>query len=186
MSIAVEIGAGDSYSSELLKISNSFDTVILIEPNPLLFCDLAKEALKHPNVTVHNFAISDRTRVEDFYVMGYTSCLKGAEDLFRNFSKTKRENILGHFAVKTSVIGMADFDKGDLDYLVLTCNGSELSALEAMTSRPKGIAIRCRFLSPQNVEYFRKIAFWMKRNGYRAKEISSNSLRTVVCMGFER
>lgn len=164
--LGMEIGAGDRYSSELISAYNDFEQIKLIEPNSILYHDLASAPNPHENISVGNFAIDSTYGVSEMYCFGYCSFLSHAN----SFLKLSCEEDAAEYwkSLKTLVNAkrMRQVDSGEIDYLVLTCQGSEMFVLDDMISRPEIIETKYYCHNAKHWEYYNQISVWMAKNGY--------------------
>ena len=191
---AVEVGAGDRASSILAKNSwfidghhpYKADKSILIEPNPILFKDLTVFLTPLRDFRVINTAFSNKTGWSKLLLFGYCSYLVGKPSFLNLSCEADAENFWDGISYDVYTQKFSSFDNGEIDLLVLTCNGAELDILENMTSRP--IIIRTKFYAhnAKHWEYYNKIVNWMKANGYQSNVLDTNQHRTFFDVEFIR
>lgn len=183
--LGVEVGAGDRYSSELLNRAAEFEAVQLIEPNAILHHDLAS-ADKAENVSVGNFAISDFEGNDKFYNFGYCSFLHNADSFL---TLSCEENAWKYWKLLSNLVQskkMSSIDVGNIDYLILTCHGSEIFVLEDMISRPQIIRTKYYCHNAKHWEYYNKISKWMGENGYSGTVLETNQYQTFMHIEFKK
>src|SRR5688500_801421 len=85
MKHAVEIGAGDRYSSQLLELVKHIDHIQLIEPNMTLACDLGDAVRERglTNVLVRGGVVGAARGSAELIHMGYASYVRGAPSFLR-------------------------------------------------------------------------------------------------------
>ncbi len=170
---ALEIGAGDSYSSELISYGSHVETVELWEPNYILARDLLDKA--SGNVITHFAAIGDFTGKADLYSLGYSSYLAGAPSFIAlSVEEGSPERFWAPLVQDVFIYSITDIDHGDIDLLVLTCHGSELAILNKMVSRPVCIRTKYYCHNHRHWEYYTQITHWMAKHGYTHKVLETN------------
>ena len=172
---AVEIGAGDSYSSELISYGTHVERVELWEPNAILARDLLNKA--GGNVITHCAAISisDFAGKANLYSLGYSSYLQGAPSFIAlSVEEGSAECFWAPLVQKVYVYSIIEIDYGDIDLLVLTCHGSELSILSHMVSRPVCIRTKYYCHNQAHWRYYNEITSWMNINGYKHRVLDTN------------
>lgn len=181
----VEIGAGDSWSSQgvaLLRDLSPTCRVDLFEPNSILCADLAEslEGLSkiNPNVNVYGLALSDLSYEGNLYHLGYASYLAGAQSFIRQSIEDEGEQFWHPLVRPVKVVDVRVYDHGDIDYLVLDCGGSELDILNVLRSRPKIIRTKFRCHNARHWEYTNEIIRWMGINLYQGSTLESSPYQT--------
>ena len=175
----VEIGAGDSYSSLGLSMLESADKVTLYEPNRLLCADLMKVAEGRSTLTVHPWAVMKVSmEATPLIHLGYASYLWGAPSFIKLSIEENGEDCLFHLAKNVRLVGMEEIDDGDIDYLILTNNGGELSVLQSMKSHPKIIHTKHYIHNHAQGHQSGLICEWLHQNGYRAQVLETNRYST--------
>jgi len=175
----VEVGSGDSFSSILYKNTGLYKSILLIEPNKLLFKDL-KEKIVENNVHANllNVGISSISNEIDFFNFGYCSFLRGYPSFLKLSCEEDAENFWQMRSESCNCINFSIIDNGNIDYLVLTCNGAELDVLNNMTSRPKIIKTKYYCHNHLQVYFYNEISKWMRLNSYSGKLIKTNRYKT--------
>ncbi len=179
---AVEIGAGDIESSELLMYNNKFNEIHLFEPNFLLNKSLKE--IKNENIVVWEAAVSNYEGQGKFFNLGYTSYLEGAESFIKTSCEDDAEKFWNNLSTIVDIVSIKNIDKGDIDFLVLTCQGSELDILSGLVSRPVIINTKYYIHNPIQSEYYNKITLWMQNNGYRGVLKDKNEMSTYFNIDF--
>jgi len=169
---AIEIGAGDSYSSELLKISHLFDEIELYEPNLIFYSDLAKKQTN--KIKTHHNAISNFNGLSQLYNLGYCSYLENT----KSFVKLSCEDNAKDFFYKNPVQVLDSRFIKDCNYLVLTCHGSEFNVLTNLEIRPKIITTKFYCHNQNHWNYYNQIIDWMNKNGYIGQLRETNQYKT--------
>lgn len=187
----VEIGAGDSYSSQCLSWATHADKVTLYEPNTLLWADLNRAAAGLPNVEVSRLAVGNATGIAQLVHMGYASYLIGAPSFLNLGVREKHPELnveawmrpLARGVVATSA---AQVDKGDWDYLVLTNNGAEILVLDKMKSRPEVIRTKHYMHNKDQCLYAKTMFNWLYANKYKARVLETNTYNTFYHLEWQR
>ncbi len=177
----VEIGAGDSRSSEGLSWCTHADLVTLYEPHPVLWADLARAAVGLGNVSVVKEAVT--SHFDPLYLMGYASYLKGNPSFLVTSVEPDGEKWWEPLAHEVACQKVDRVDFGTIDYLILTNNGGEMDVLRGLVSRPKRIDTKHMCHNTRQGEEFAKVCDWMWRQGYVGRRLSQNLHGTLqhVC-----
>lgn len=184
--LGVEIGCGDRYSSELINRGEEFCSIKLIEPNPILYRDIASAPNPYENISVGNFAITKECREEDMYLFGYCTFMESANSFLQ---LSIEENGLRNWALlkkKVRCFAMDFLDKGGIDYLILTNNGCELDVLNFMVSRPEIIRTKYYCHNQKHWQYYNQVTAWMDKNGYIGRVTEMSQYGTFLNLQFER
>jgi hypothetical protein len=180
---AVEIGAGDSSSSILLKSSS--DKILLIEPNKLLFDDLNNYIIHNQlDIGIKNIAISELNHEQNLFNFGYCSFLEGKPSFLKLSCEDGAEQYWKPRISKCECINFNNIDNGNIDYLVLTANGSELEVLKNIISRPQIIKTKYYCHNQQHWLYYNQISDWMQVNNYKPNILRSNTYQTFFEIDF--
>lgn len=180
----MEIGAGDRYSSELLGRFAEFDEIRLIEPNKILYHDLATAPNPHDNIITANFAISYLNVDQYLFNFGYCSFLAAASSFLTNSCEDDAYKFWEPLRSTVKCERMDKIDNGEIDYLVLTCHGSETFVLDYMISRPKIIRTKYYCHNAEHWEYYNNITAWMGKNGYTGHLLERNQHGTFMHIEF--
>jgi len=165
--LGVEIGCGDRYSSELYGRWNEFEQIQLIEPNEILYHDISSAPNPEENISVGNFAISDNSAEEQpFYNFGYCSFLSKASSFLKLSCEDSAPDHWFDLQTMVKCKKMGQIDCRDIDYLVLTCQGSEMFVLNNMVSRPKVIRTKYYCHNAKHWEYYNQISTLLAKYGY--------------------
>jgi hypothetical protein len=140
--------------------------LLLVEPNPEL-ADAALAAM--PGANIRRVAIAEGEGTARMELRGGSSRLEG------RWSPGGGEPG-GVASVATS--SFADLDPGDIDILVLDCEGAEWAALSRMVSRPWLLSVEIWDSNP----YAREIEGWLAAEGYRAIMTTGPTGETWVCV----
>lgn len=168
----VEIGAGDSFSSEGLRWG-THTKVTLFEPHPLLWADLNRAAAGLDNVTVHRAAVSDIGGQHPLVHLGYASYLAGEPSFFSTSIEPEGEAMLAPLRRAVEVVTVNQVVTPEVDLLVLTANGSEARILRAMMARPKAVQTKQMCHAPRHWEEFAKVCDWAQSSGYVGRRLST-------------
>ncbi len=178
----VEIGAGDHYSSDALRMLSSkeisADRVALYEPHPVLFAALSEATRGWPNLTVHEKAVT--SHFDPLYLMGYASYLRGNPSFLATSVEPDGEKWWEPLAHEVSCVKVDRMDYGTIDGLILTCGGSEVDVLNHLISRPLRIWTKHYVHNPKQWAEFNKIASWMQYHGYRGIQLETNQYVTFL------
>jgi len=186
----VEIGAGDSYSSEGLRWATHADKVSLYEPNLVLWADLRSAAAGFLNVEVHQCAISAARA--PLVHLGYASYLLGKPSFFRLGIEENGQAALNPeqwvlpLARPVSVLPITEVDDGSWDLLYLTCNGSEMDILPGMKSRPARIYTKHYCHNEAQWREFGAVQQWMTSAGYQPQVLERNTHGTFHAVCWKR
>ncbi len=157
-----DIGAFSFESLSSLKNLFDGDFVTVFEPHPLRFQELKKFESVFHNLTVLDYAISDKIGTLELVDAGPSSFARGlSSPAVCNDGKDGSEK---GFVVNCSTLDVFDAD-GDIDILYMDTEGSEYFALQKMISRPELIQIEMEWRNYKN-PYFSEIQKWMRSNKY--------------------
>lgn len=184
--LGMEIGCGDRYSSLLVNRYEEFDKIYLIEPNNRLFKDMASAANPWENIVVGNFAIGPEKKFSTFYDFGYASFLEESDSFLKLSCEDNALDFWKIFAYHKNVLTMDSVDLGDIDYLVLTNQGSEIFVLDKMVSRPSIIITKYYCHNAKHWEHYNKVTTWMAKNGYVGKLLDRNEHGTYLHIEFKK
>ena len=170
---AVEVGAGDAESSQLLPNVPVIDRVTLIEPNTILARSLIAATQSHRHVLVYPAAAGVQEGWAPLVHMGYGSFIKGAPAFLPLGCEADCETYWAPLTSVVPVMTLAEVEKerGPIDWLVLTCNGSECAALATLTSCPKLIHTKAYLHNPRHFAAYNDLMGWLVYCGYRASEL---------------
>lgn len=168
----VEIGAGDSHSSEGLRWTTHAERVTLYEPHPLLWADLNRAAAGFPNVSVVNEAVT--SHFDPLYLMGYASFLRGNPSFLATSVEPNGMAYWDPLAREVACQKVDRVDYGGIDYLILTNNGGELDVLKGLVSRPKVIQTKHYLHNPAQWAVAHEVWGWLLRHGYASKTLARN------------
>lgn len=180
----VEIGAGDSYSSEGLSWTTHADHVTLYEPHPALWADLSRAAAGMPNVSVVREAIANR--FAPLYLFGYASFLHGAPSFLATSVEEGYERWWGPLALEVPLNKVDRIDGGEIDYLILTVNGGEVDILRALVSRPAVIRTKHYLHNARQWEDATTTFGWMHRERYVGRTLATNQHQTHLAIEWRR
>lgn len=184
--LGVEIGCGDRYSSELVGRFAEFEQIKLIEPNKILYHDIATAPNPHDNIVTANFAISELDGEDKFYGFGYCSFLHNASSFLNLSCEDDAFKYWAPLSYFVKCQKMSSIDKGDIDYLILTCQGSEMFVLEDMISRPQIIRTKYYCHNAKHWQHSNQITAWMMKNGYTGRLIETNLHNTFMHIEFTK
>ncbi len=174
----VEIGAGDSVSSQGLAASPYADKVTLYEPNRILWTDLARAALSMSNVKVINAAVWSPTPTTLLYHLGYASFVHGAPSFLATSVEPGYEEWWAQLGKTVPAVSVSDAISSDTDCLVLTANGAELLILQQMLARPSLIRIKHYCHTAPQYDERNKVWGWLQGQGYGGGILESNQHAT--------
>lgn len=191
--LGVEIGAGDRYSSELLDRKEEFEEIHLIEPNKALYESFYHVGTHFDNIRVFNFAVSNYSSIEGmgcsdeaFYNFGYCSFLRCASSFLKLSCEDNATEYWRPLLQMVKCKRMNEIDKGNIDYLVLTCNGSEMFVLDDMKSRPSIIRTKYYCHNAKHWQYYNQVSAWMDNNGYKGKILDRSQYSTYYHLEFQK
>lgn len=171
---AVEVGAGDSTSSQCLRLD--VPLIQLVEPNMILAEELsaAANAISTQRITVHACAVGAAKGMKPLVHMGYASYLLGAPSFLATSVEPGGEAHWGLLTAPVPVITMDQIDNGSIDLLVLTCGGSEVDCLTNLRSRPVSIRTKHYLHNERQGEVSEAVVEWMRVHGYKGLVLESN------------
>jgi hypothetical protein len=170
----VEIGSGDSFSSEGLKWCTHAEAVSLYEPYALLWADLNRAAAGLDNVTVRRAAVSDIGGNWPLIHLGYASYLVGEPSFYATSIEPEGEPFIARLKRAVEVVTVNQVVSKDVDLLILTPNGADMRILRAMTARPKIIQTKHMVHNARQGEEFAKVYTWMQHRGYAGRRLTTN------------
>lgn len=166
-----EIGVGEAYTCRTKRFWGSEIECHLFEPNPTFYKELIDLSKNYKNVYVYNIGITDKVEEKNLYLINNCSYIDGIIspmilnhgincDIIKNSEKIK---------IKCEPIN--NFDKGDIDILLIDTEGCEWFVLEKLISRPKQIVLETSILGKDEKKIYNKnidkILFWMWENNYQ-------------------
>jgi FkbM family methyltransferase len=168
----MEVGVWKAHSCRSKEfIENNFE-VELIEPHPKAFATLKLEFGNRSNVKLHNIAIGDEKKEIEFVDYGEGSFISSLDNPpVKQDDPThlwKNPNFdLSHprFNAKCDIFD--DYDKGDIDLLLLDMEGFEWSVISKLKSRPKIISVETHHENRSSNPNLNKIHTWMNNNTYK-------------------
>ena len=184
----VEIGAGDSYSSQAWPLSVHARKVTLWEPNSILCADLRSETRIADNVTVRGAAVLsvDQCGEWPFYYLGYASFLVSRPSFYSLSIEPEGHEFLKPLKHMVAVYPVAEAVTEDVDLLILTANGSEESILGGMTARPKTIETKHYLHNARQWNHAQNVFDWFVRERYRAVQLDTNQHSTFLHLRWSR
>lgn len=184
----VEIGVGDSESTQCGALCSHADRVTLYEPNRLLWADLMRASAGIPNIECVHAAVTAHGGPQHLYHFGYASFLEGAP-AFLPLAEPEGMDVAFWEPLKRTVPTMAITDvdaAGDIDYLVLTCNGGELPVLQGLKSRPRVIRTKHYMHNAAQIAEANRVFAQLGGMGYRGTVIETNQHNTFFHVGWGR
>ena len=147
------VGPLDIAAAPDVYASGLWGRILLVEPNPAL-ADLAQAAM--PRATIIRAAIGEPGRAA-LVVNG------GSSYLAQTWSPTP----LTHTApeVDVEVMDFAQIDDGEIDAMVLDCEGQEWAVLSRMRSLPRFLSVEVWKGHPKEAEMFA----WLNERCYRVR-----------------
>lgn len=174
----VEIGAGDSHSSQGLRLAGQAELVTLYEPNAILRADLMRAAEGRVNVVVREEAIRNEAGTGTLYHLGYGSFLYGAPAFLATSIEPDYHQWLAPLARQVPCQTMRNVDPGDIDLLIVTTGGGEYDILKRLVSRPATIETAHYCHSPVQWADTNRTIGWLERAGYRGEVVARNTHST--------
>lgn len=159
-----EVGVGPVWScrSKPYWIDNATarDKCVLFEPLFSYYEEIKNAISKYPNVELHNIVIYDYNGQCDFIENGQLSYIQGLNSPYVQFGGS-------HNITKSICCArISEFDKGDIDLLLLDMEGADWFALKHLISRPQTIIIETQCSIYHN-PFLNEIQEWMQINKYR-------------------
>lgn len=182
----VEIGAGDSASSRGLPMMTHADKVTLYEPNSILWKELNHAAAGMDNVSVVNAAVSDGSEFVRLYHVGYASYVEKSPSFLGTSIESEGAQFLFPLLREVRAVSVGVAIPSDVDYLILTANGSEYEILLGMKTRPAIIRTKHYCHAAQHWFVYNQIEGWMKANGYVGRLLESNQHQTFLHIEWKR
>ena len=187
----LEIGASDAEGSFILKHYPIFEKATLIEPNIILFRDLMEKTSDLKNITIQNFAISDFSGTEKLYHIGRSSFLKNSYSFINLMSKSSwqgslPEYYLSKLSLPIEVIDIKSFNHDDFDFISVSCNGSELSIIKNLITKPKFLRCTFHFQNAEQCKYSQSIFSLLNEYNYEAIDSIQNETSTFKDMIFKK
>lgn len=134
---------------------------VLFEPAVSYYKGIEQAVKQWPNVQFHNIAIYDYNGRCKFIENQQTSFIEGINSPYVQFGIHSGK----HGSCKCAKL--SEFDKGNIDLLLLDMEGAEWFALKHLISRPKEIIVETQLDKSYKNPYLKEINQWMKTNGYR-------------------
>lgn len=184
---AVEIGAGDRYSSQLLALPGieAVPRVELYEPHELLCQDLTNATRRNHIVSI-NVAIGPLACTQPLIHLGYASYLAGLPSFLKTSCEEEAEKHWESLTRAVRVMSMESIDDGTIDYLVLTNNGGEMGCLLTMRSRPLVIRTRHLVHNAAQGEQLNLVVRWMMDHAYGGTLVETNEHRTLQAIEWRK
>lgn len=176
----VEIGVGDSYSSQAVPLVCFADKVTLYEPNRLFWKELNHVTSVIDKVTVHPMAVGLAADVSLLYHLGYASYLKGAPSFYGMGIEPEGVPFIEPLALAVDVMSANEAVQPDVDLLIVTTNGGESRILASMAARPREIRTKHYMHNAPQSEDAQRTWEWLGRNGYSARIVEANQHRTFL------
>ncbi len=180
----VEIGAGDSYSSEGLSmfLRGEAERVTLYEPNALLCADLRRAAEGLEGVSIREEAVT--SHFDDLFYFGYASFLRGNPSFLATSIEPEGVKWWEPLAREVACQKVDRVDYGCIDYLILTNSGGEMDVLKGLVSRPRVIVTKHMTHNRAQGEEFNKVCTWMAKHSYIGHRLSVNRHMTLNHVGW--
>lgn len=184
----VEIGAGDSHSSEGLSWCTHAELVTLFEPHPVLCADLRSAAQGLPNVSVRPEAVSDVGGNWPLVHLGYASYLLGYPSFYGSSIEDTAEvpQLLSPISLLVPVVTTNAAVPEDCDLLILTCGGAEHRILNTMEARPQVIQTKHYCHNARHWEEAAKLDHWLLHHGYTGAVTARNQHSTFMAVTWRR
>ena len=128
-----EIGVGEYSRCRTLNYINSSHECWLFEPHPIYFNDIYNNLINVKNFKLFNYAIGDKEKEVDFCLLDNASFVDGIKAPMSFIENLER--------IKVYMKNIKDFDKGDIDVLLLDLEGGEFDILKNLLSRPQYIVV---------------------------------------------
>jgi len=188
---ALEIGASDAEGSFVLKHYSNFERATLIEPNIILFRDLMEKTSNLKNIIIKNCAISDYSGREKLYHIGRSSFLKNSNSFLTLASKSPwngslPEYYLSKLSSSVEVVDIKLFDHNDFDFISICCNGSELSIIKNLITKPKFLRCTFHFQNAEQCQYSQSILTLLKEYNYEMINLIQNETKVFADIIFKK
>ena len=171
----VEIGSGDEFSSEAIKLYDLANKITIFEPNKILFNSISNFAKKYNNIEVNEIAISSS---EYLYNLGYASFMEGTDSFIATAIEGNGFQYLQTVRTKVKSKNIFEVDKGDIDYLILNITGGEIEILKKIISKPKVIITKSYCHTENQLKNFEFLMQLLLKSEYKPTLINGNQTRT--------
>lgn len=167
--VVFEVGVGPIETCRSRPYWNKAHCV-LFEPSPF-YDGIVRAVGNRPNVQVHKIAVHDYNGTCNFIVNSQLSAIAGLS------SPQVQFGVRGGQHVSCQCAKISEFDKGDIDLLLLDMEGAEWFALKHLISRPKDIIVETQLNNAYKNPFLKEIKHWMKQNQYRAvKHVGADTI----------
>ena len=175
----VEVGVGNKNTIETNALWEKASKIILFEPNPFYFIDLCNFVKNDNRIIIYSYAISNEDKLRDFILAGQSSCLSHLYTPLQVHLEMQANNIYKNRTIKVNTFRFFHFDNGKINFLHLSCEGTEWFILNNLISRPEIITIR--FYNQDNylLNYSHDIFGWLNYNNYNFTCDYNNNLLTA-------
>jgi len=159
-----EIGVGEYWQCRTLQYKNTDVECFLFEPNPESFQEIQQNLSEFKNFKIFNFALGSESKTVNFFLSKGSSFIEGVKSPEIMHDSKSEEKLR---KVKVEVKNIKEFDRGDIDVLLLDVEGSEFDIIKSLISRPKDIIVEMySFGVKYKNPYFDEIMEWMNKNNY--------------------
>jgi len=158
--VIFEIGVGPIETCRSMPYWDVAECV-LFEPTSYYYEAIVTATSNRPNVKVHNVAIYDYNGEVEFIENSQISAIRGINSPQVQFGTPGGNQVIRPCAK------LNEYDKGDIDLLLLDMEGSEWFALKHLVSRPKKIIVETQLTTVYRNPFLTEIEEWMKHNNYQ-------------------
>jgi FkbM family methyltransferase len=168
-----EIGVGNPDVCRCSKYLGAKDVEChLFEPHPYAYQNLCFAYNFEKNFHIYNYAIAEEEGESELCLLGDSSFIAGSSS-----PHSQQSDFDGMKRAKIKCKNIKEFDKGDIDILLLDMEGHEWFVIKNLISRPKRISVEMELLKEDGNgfkyknPYYDEIMEWMKVNGYGLSHI---------------
>jgi FkbM family methyltransferase len=161
-----EIGVGEYFQCRTTQYIGTEHECWLFEPNPESFAQIQSKLGEKRNFKLFNCAIGKENGFGDLIILKGSSYVEGTHSPALSYDNEKF-SFKNNKTVKIEIKNIREFDKGDIDILLLDMEGGEYNVINEMISRPKIIVIEmysfgAKYTNPN----YDNIIKWMEENKY--------------------
>jgi FkbM family methyltransferase len=160
-----EVGVGEIDQSRTLQFIGTDVECYLFEPNPISFQGIENRLSKESNFKLYNFALGSEDKKANFYLARGSSFIEDVispEIAGNPNAKEQKEKIV------IDIKDIKNYDKGDIDILLIDTEGSEYDIIKSLISRPQKIIVEMySFGVKYKNPFYDQIIEWMKLNHYK-------------------
>ncbi len=172
--VIFEIGVGNPSICRTTPFFNrSGVRVEMFEANPNTYNDLIRTFGFIGNATIRNLALYDKDSIIEFSVDGDSSYI--SEVVSPTIHNAPKEYIESRQKITVQAKTLAEFDKGDIDLILIDTEGCEYKIISTMISRPKLVVVETHN-ETYRTPHLDLLEDWFQKNDYSLvrKEITDS------------